>query len=172
MNLCQQGVDARSSWIEASGNIDQTVGYVKSIQDLLVLPKRTLYKDRPEEERKDFFMTKGEKLRRHLHSINLAERIIKGEKVDRERNKKVLANSYAGNLLLEKEMSRKKMNGVQNLMSKISCDNIGVSFGGNTSIDLGGVDIDLGSINDELDSGVSYETDAELSEDVSVGISL
>ncbi|MDH5581233.1 MAG: hypothetical protein OEY33_04955 [Bdellovibrionales bacterium] len=172
MNLCQKGVDARSSWIEATGNIDQTVGYVKSISDLLVLPKVTLYRNKPEEERKDFLMTKGEKLRRHLHSINLAERIIKGEKVDRERNKKVLAKSYAGNLLLEKEMSRKKMNGVQGLMSKISCDNIGLSFGGDASIDIGGVDVDLGSVTDELNEEISFESDPELSEDMNVGISL
>ncbi len=169
MNLCQKGVNARTSWIEATGNIDQTVGYVKSISDLLTMPEVTLYRNKPEHERKDLFMTKGEKLRRHLHSINLAERIIKGEKVDREKNKRVLAKAYAGNLLLEKELSRKKMNGVQNLMSQLSCDNIGLSFGADTSIDLGDVDVDLGSINTEIGGP---ELDSELSEDLNVGISL
>lgn len=142
MQACQKGVDARAGWIDATGNVDQTVGYVKSISDLLVLPDKTLYSRKPEHERRDGLMTKGEKLRRHQQSIYYAEQILKGKEVDRKKTKRIMAKNYAGVLMLEKHRSRKKMEGIQMVMSNMSCDNMGTSFGGDGDFDLGDIDID------------------------------
>lgn len=165
MNACQRGIDARSKWIEATGNVDQSVGYIKSIGDLLDLPDKTLYKDRDEADRNDTLMTKGEKLRRHQQSLFYAEQILKGNEVDKKKTKKIMSDDYIGPMVLKKHSSRKEMEAVQSTLNKLGCDNIGMDFGGEIKPDIRDIDVDLDSIeigpNDSFNGEIGGSASAD-----------